>query len=132
VSETRFGLAPLSIGIGGFLAPQVALLFRISGTSFFENDEQWTNTFIGGAVQYWPADLVFVGAGVGFATFGKNVWLTRNRADTLTGYGFSARAGISVGNWTHHNLRLSVEVIPSFYESTRVLGSAVAFEWQYF
>jgi hypothetical protein len=36
-TETKGGLAPLSLSLGGFLSPDVALMARRAGTSYFED-----------------------------------------------------------------------------------------------
>src|SRR5262249_20413803 len=105
---------------------------RSTGTSFFKNDEQWVSAVYGLAVQYWPSDAFMLSAGPGIAVFGNNPFFSGSGSDSTTGYGFFLRAGAAVANFTHHSLRLSVELIPAFYDGARTLGATGVFEWQYF
>lgn len=38
--HSQIGLAPLSIGLGGFLSPRLAIIARAAGTSTFRDDSQ--------------------------------------------------------------------------------------------
>jgi hypothetical protein len=129
---TYGGLAPLSIGIGGFVSPHIALLFRATGSSYVRGNDQWVNAIYGGVVQYWPSDVVVLGAGAGAAVLGKSAFYSTGNSSSRTGFGFSLRAGVAVANYTHHSLRLAAEVLPAFYERRSAVGTTLVFEWQYF
>jgi hypothetical protein len=131
-TDTYVGYAPLSIGIGGFISPRFALLFRATGTAFFEYGDQWANGIYGGVLQFWPSDNFFLSAGGGVALIGQSSFVPRDSSGSLTGFGFSARAGVAVANFTHHSLRIDAEVLPAFYERRSAVGTAIVFAWQYF
>jgi hypothetical protein len=131
-TQTYGGLAPLSLGIGGFVSPQFALLFRAASSSYFRSGDQWTNSIYGGVIQYWPADIVFVSGGAGVAVLGQSSFFATDESSTRTGFGFFARAGIAVASFTHHSLRFAVEALPAFYERRSAVGTTLVFEWQYF
>jgi hypothetical protein len=131
-THSYVGLAPLSIGIGGFVSPQVALLFRLTGSSYFRSGDQFTNGVYGGVVQYWPTDSVFVSAGGGVAVFGNNPLYSGSGSIDRTGVGLSVRAGLAIANFTHHSLRFAIEALPAFYDPRNVVGTTLVFEWQYF
>ncbi|WP_394846471.1 hypothetical protein LZC95_03275 [Pendulispora brunnea] len=136
-SLTRFGLAPLSMSVGGFLSPDVALLARAAGTSYFREDahgdlHQFVNGFYGGHVQFWVNDDIMLSGGPGLVLFGENTFLHTGTNDTEVGYGASFRAGFGVLSTKHHSLRFAVEVFPSKYKDAFVMGSALNFEWQYY
>lgn len=140
-SANAFGVAPLGLGIGGFITPDFALMARLTGASMYakvyDQEEQLGLNFYGVAGQYWPAEQVMVSAGAGAAIFAPNPLVT-NMSDeqveafTRTGYGLSLRAGYSFGVWEHHSLRASAEVLPAFFDESFVLGSAIIIEYQYF
>jgi len=135
-SQTKVGLAPLSLGLGGFLTPDIALLARAAGTSYFEkgangDTSQFVSAFYGAHLQYWFTDRFMMSAGPGFMLFGENAFLTPAEKP-VTGYGASVRAGYAVLAIKHHVLRFSLELFPAKFKDASVLGSALNFEWQYF
>ena len=133
----KVGLAPLSISLGGFLNNNWALLFRIAGHSFFQDDvagdkTQTTAAFVGVHVQHWFNEWFMVSGGPGVVGFGTRKGFNQVGTDKA-GFGVSLRAGFSVANWENHNLRFSLELFPAFLEgSTQVMGEAINFEWQWF
>lgn len=94
--ESKFGLAPLSLSLGGFFSPTVALLFRASGTSYFDNDSQYVNNFYGPIVEIWPHDRFYLSAGIGFGVFGPNPLVSKSSRDPVGGLAFDARAGVAL------------------------------------
>ena len=71
-TSAKVGLAPLSLSLGGFLTPKVALLFRATGTSFYYGNTQYLAAFYGAVVEVWPHDRFFLGGGPGIGYFGTN------------------------------------------------------------
>lgn len=135
-SQTKVGLAPLSMSLGGFITPNIALLARAAGTSYFDkgtsgDTSQFVSAFYGAHLQYWITDQFMMSAGPGFMLFGENAFLTPAEKP-VTGYGASVRAGYAVLAIKHHVLRFSVELFPAKFKEASVLGSALNFEWQYF
>lgn len=135
-SNTGFGIAPLSLSVGGFVSPKVALLARIAGTSSFEtrgdSTAQMVNGFYGAHVQYWISDEVMISGGPGLTIRGQNSWIGPTGHDLETGYGASVRVAYSFFNAKHHSVRFAVEAFPSVYKHDVVLGTALNLEWQYF
>jgi hypothetical protein len=134
-SETRFGLAPLSLSLGGFLTPDVAMMARIAGTSYFEefggDTVQLGSNFYGLALQYWPADVVFIGGGFGFALFDDNPFFGGgNRIAGEGGWALMARAGWSFATLRDHSFALVYELIPAFYDGFNVFGHALIVQYQ--
>jgi len=133
-SHNEIGLAPLSLSLGGFVTSNLAIMFRMAGTSYYP-DVPGTDIsvallgFYGVHVQYWINDMLFVSGGPGLALYGINPW--DNDSD-LEGFGFGLRAGFSFANWENHSLRVSLELFPSFFENMTVMAEAINFEWQYF
>ena len=130
-AKTFGGLAPLSLGIGGFLSPTVALLFRLSGTSYFRSSSQIVNAVYGPAVQVWLTDRFMLGAGAGVGLHGPNPLLNESSMSTQAGFAFSARAGYALYAGQNHSFRLAAEVVPGFYESATVIGTALNLEFQW-
>jgi hypothetical protein len=132
--EARFGLAPLSLSLGGYFSPTVALLFRTSGTSYFRNSNQYVNQFYGPIVEIWPHDRFYLSAGVGLGVFGPNPLVSsRSSGDPEAGLAFDARAGVALINAENHDLTLSIEVIPGFYRNDdSVQGYALVAAWKWY
>jgi hypothetical protein len=131
--EAKLGLAPLSVSLGGYFTPTVALLFRASGTSYFQNGDQYVNNFYGPIVEIWPHDRFYLSAGVGLGVFGPNPLVSRSSRDPLVGLAFDARAGVALINGKNHDLTLSIEVIPGFYKNDEsVQGYALVAAWKWY
>jgi hypothetical protein len=130
--EARIGFAPLSLSLGGFLSPSVALLFRATGTSYFEDGDQFSHNFYGPVVELWPHDRFYLSGGVGFAVFGPNPFLSTSDVDPEGGWALNFRVGTALLNAENHDLTLSLEVIPGFYEDESVQGYALVAAWKWY
>ena len=123
VSDSNVGLAGLNLGIGGFLSPDVGVLFRISGSNVESGNVRIVSGFAGPAVQYFVTDLVRLegGVGFGFADF-----------DTFSESGWALLLGTNVAIWQNHGhrLHLGVEYAPAFLGDATVHNSGFTFGWQ--
>jgi hypothetical protein len=129
-TSAYFGLAPLSLSLGGFLSRDAALMFRLAGTSHFRYREQILNGFYGPAVQYWLSDAVFIGGGVGLGILAPNP-LISSSSEGKAGIAFNARLGVSPwSSLEQHWFGAVLELFPAIYERTRVLGIALNLQWQ--
>lgn len=129
-TDVYAGIAPLSLGIGAFLSRDVALTLRTSATGYFRSSDLWLNSFFGPAVQYWPTDYLALGGGAGLGVFGPDPALARSSRDPKAGFALSLRAGLDPFALREHSFRISLEVLPAFYEGSRVIGTALVVEWQ--
>jgi hypothetical protein len=130
--ELKAGLAPLSLSLGGFLSEDVALAFRIAGTSYFEDGDQFGHNFYGPIVEIWPGDRFYVSGGVGLAVFGPNPLISSSDMESETGWALDFRAGVALVNSENHDFTLSVEAIPGFYEGESVQGYAFVAAWKWY
>lgn len=130
LTRAYFGLAPLSLGLGGFFSRDFALMFRLAGTSHFKNRDQILNGFYGPAVQYWLSDGVFVGGGVGLGVLAPNPLVSSSYSDGKLGVAFNATMGVSPWSFEHHWFGAVLDLFPAIYERTRVLGIALNLQWQ--
>ncbi len=136
-SETKFGLAPLSVSLGAFVSPKVAILARAAGTSFFAKNgygesTQFASSFYGAHIQYWINDDLMISGGPGVMVYGENPFFGHNATDPVVGYGLSARVAYAFVSAKHHSVRLALEAFPAKYDKAFVFGSALNLEWQYF
>ena len=128
----EIGLAPLSLSLGGFLSPSAALLFRIGSTSYFKNGDQIVHGFYGPILELWLHERFYASGGVGLGLFGPNTLLSSGSQDVEAGVALDLRAGAALINGTDHDLTLSLEVIPGFYDGEVVIGSALVVAWKWY
>lgn len=131
-SESEFGLAGLSLSLGGFINNELSVMFRISGTTFSPYDVTLVNAIGAVAVQYWLTDAFFISAGPAYGIYGVSYLESGDYPDPLTGFALDFRTGYSFANWENHSLRLDLEIMPAFYDEGTVVGTALLLEWQWF
>ncbi len=151
-----FGLAPLSLTLGGFVSSRVSLGARLGGTSFFEKvprtttvtllgstttrttteSEQVLNGFYGPVMQVFLSDHVFLGGGLGLGLFGVNPLLRSGSSTGLpkmeAGFALAARAGFAFIAKGHHWLGVVLEAYPAFYGDKTAFGMSSILQWQYY
>jgi hypothetical protein len=138
--HSDIGLAPLSIGLGGFLSPRLALIGRAAGTSTFRDDAngksyQTVNGFYGPTLQYWATDRFYVGGGVGLAVLAGDPLGSKARDIHFleTGFGANARVGFAFAlPGDHHALLLGVDAFGSKFEKSNTLAVALNLGWQFY
>jgi len=131
-TDTELGLAPLSLSLGAFVSPKVAILARAAGASYFDRGDQIVHNFYGAIVEVWPNDYVYVSGGVGFALFGENPFLSGGNAYLEGGWALDVRAGVALAQGTNHDFTLSIEAIPGFYEDETVVGFGLVGAWKWY
>ena len=138
--HSGLGLAPLSLGLGGFLTPRLALIGRAAGTSYSREDSRGNsystvNGFYGPTLQYWATDRVFLGGGVGLAVLAADLY-GEARKDVRffdTGIGLNARAGWAFAlPGTHNAITLSIDGFASKFDKSTTVASALDLGWQFF
>ncbi len=137
--ESAIGLAPLSLGLGGFLSPRLALIGRAAGTSTFRDDArgrsyQTVNAFYGPTLQYWATDRLYVGGGIGLAVLAADPFGHNKQVQFFdTGVGLNGRLGWAFAlPGTHHALTLGLDAFASRFEKTTTLATALNLGWQFF
>jgi hypothetical protein len=135
LDDGAFGIGGLNLGLGGFLSPDLALMFRASGTTAsynvledFGGELDFTQTSGVGAIalQYWISDRFNIEGGPGFGFWVAD--LEGTDADDA-GFGFLVGAGYSVFQSSKVNLQLGVELAPVFTDGSVVnLGFNLGFQ----
>ncbi len=128
--RTEAGIGGLNAGIGGWLTPRAALTLRIAGVTYSEDLGRLTGGFIGGALQLWTSDRVWVGTGLGIGI----AMLELENApdpDPETGLGLDFRLGYTALVSRSHSLTLSLEVNPSFLDGNTLTGVGFLIGYQY-
>jgi hypothetical protein len=134
-SENKAGLSGLTLGLGAFVTDRIAVLGRVSGTTFNQDvlgdDHMFVNSLLLVGGQYWVNDAFTVTAGAGLGVFGPSPFDSLDGVDNQNGLALSAGAGYSFLVSGQHALRAALEVMPAFYDGATVVGSGLRIEWQY-
>jgi hypothetical protein len=128
IAETGGGVAGLNFGVGGFLNQNLALMFRLSGTSVVYDlggEYGQISGVMGPALQFWLSDKfnVEAGGGIGY-------WRGDGDEDNQ-GLGLILGAGITIFNRGKHNLQLGVQYAPAFTEPGTVQNIGFTFGYQF-
>ncbi len=133
------GVAGLSIGIGAWLEPSVALTARIAGSSVPSSQGLVIEGFLGPSLQVWVAEHTWVGLGFGLSSFGIDADGTKNDY-SLRGYSGDIRVGHTFYSNGKHTLNASFELTPGSVSeeleyggefSLTVASIGLLFGWQY-
>jgi hypothetical protein len=121
------GLAGLNFGIGGFVTPNVAILFRFSGTSveFADTVVSQTSGVIGATVQIWVTSRWAIEVGGGFGSWTDSDGLSDGSGGLILG------VSTVVFERGSHHLTLGAEYAPVFTENM-VHNIGVMFGYQFF
>jgi hypothetical protein len=128
-SESQTGLSGLNLSLGGFMSPNMAVLLRLSGTTFSDDFGPGSaiSAFLGGEVQAWVAPKFFVGGGAGIGILGHTEY-----DDTESGFAITGRAGYEIVQGRSSGFHVALEVTPSFYEGARVTSIGLQIGWQHY
>lgn len=139
VEGAKFGLAPLSFGIGGFLSRNVALTFRATGASLFQNRGGTTEQVLvgsyGPSLQIYVAENVFIGAGAGLGVlFGNPASKLDAGVEPIRDLGFAghSRVGWAFFASKAHQLSLYTDAIYARAGDANATGVTLCLGWQYF
>jgi hypothetical protein len=145
VEDEKFGLAPLSVGLGAWLSRDVALTFRMTGTSLFQDragkTEQVVLGFYGAGVQYYLSDHVFLGGGLGLGLIaglpvGGGLTIERGADRFVPRAGLAAhfRSGFAFYSDKKNQVSFTTEVVPLWLGDSGIAADAVGFSiglgWQ--
>ena len=138
--HTGLGIAPLSLGMGGFLTPRLALMGRAAGSSYLRDDARGhsydtVNAFYGATLQYWPTDRFYFGGGPGLALLVSDPyrWGAKDVRFIEVGFGLNARVGFAFALPGDHNaLTLGIDAFGSRFEKSSTVATALNLGWQFF
>jgi hypothetical protein len=149
-SQTLTSLGGLNLGVGGWVAPNLAISARAAGVTYSQSQDDGlggtlstslTGAFIGPCVQYWLDPHLWIGGGAGLAvayvlsssdSSGATV-----SSNNQTGFGLDLRAGYSFSSgYTPNSWNVSVEFTPGFFSAdqnttVQLNGFAILFGYQY-
>jgi hypothetical protein len=108
------------IGVGGWVSPKLAITGRLATVTAFDSaggyDFTYTNAMIGGALQYWIDDHIWLGGGLGLGRYRVSVSADGDSAsDSIDGFALDLRAGYTFSQGTDSTWNASVELTPASY-----------------
>jgi hypothetical protein len=106
------GVAGLSLGLGGWISPNLALTARIAGVTYSEDSASLTNAFFGPSLQYWVADQFWLGGGIGLGVLRLDTELDD---DSITGFAMDLRVGYTFNLGSENTFNASFELNPGFF-----------------
>lgn len=122
------GQAGLNLGIGGFLTRNLALMFRVSGTTVRSEapvlgELDQASGVLGGTLQYWVSDRIAVeaGGGVGFV---EDLY----QADSP---GLILGTTATIFNRGKHSLQIGIEYAPAFRQSGTISNVGFTIGYQF-
>lgn len=128
--RTESGIAGLNLGGGVWLTPRAALTLRLAGVTYSEEGGSLTGGFLGGAIQLWPHDEIWLGLGAGIGLAGLQLEGAPD-PEPETGLGMDFRLGYTPFASGSHSLNFSLEVNPSFLDGGTLTGIGFLIGYQY-
>ncbi|MCC7541155.1 MAG: hypothetical protein IT379_33360 [Deltaproteobacteria bacterium] len=135
--EGHVGIAPLSFSVGGYVNPRLALLFRASGTSYFDGPgrgrlrDSVVAAVYAFHVKWWVLPRLYLGGGGGLAAFG-GLFDSDDADDLDLGFGTTFRIGLAFPVHRKHALGVAFELMTMFTGEATLLAQAVTFEWHFY
>ena len=131
-SDVRTGLGGLNLGIGGFVSPDLAVMFGLSGTSvssrrsYYGGNSYYVSGVGGVSVQYWASDSFNFEGGVGSGISGSS----GSYSNGQRGYGFILGGAYSFYHKNKGSLQIGIEYAPAIFEFGTIHNVSIAFGWQ--
>jgi hypothetical protein len=107
------GLGGLSLGLGGWVSPKLAITGRIAGVTLSDNGARLSNVFFGPSLQYWIDDHFWLGGGLGVGILALS--LDNGDGDSITGLGLDLRIGYTFTVGSENTINASFELNPGHF-----------------
>ena len=127
-SSSQLSVDPLSISLGAFVTPRLAIMARMAGAGMGQG--RALGAFYGVVVQYWLLPDLFVGAGAGAALVRPAYDVEGPPPALRWGLGAEARIGYSFATFKHHSLATTLEVFPSVLGDATSMATTLNLQWQ--
>ncbi|HEY5946226.1 MAG TPA: hypothetical protein VIV40_12075 [Kofleriaceae bacterium] len=132
-SDTRGGIGGLSLGLGGWLNPKLALTARIAGSTVSVEGGNVSDIFFGPSLQYWVDDHFWLGGGLGLGLYAVNPDV--GDSDSISGLSFDLRVGYTFNTGSAHSFNASFELTPGRFTENGVSATltsiGILFGYQY-
>jgi hypothetical protein len=133
--NSDLGVGGLSIGVGGWVSPKLAVTGRLAGVTVGGQDEAQTSAiFLGPSVQYWVDNHFWFGGGAGLGLdAGKDTSGTSKKS--VAGIGLDFRVGYTFNEGSPNTFNASLEVNPGFFSengsSATITGIGILLGYQH-
>lgn len=115
-ATSDLALGGLSLGLGGWVSPKVAITGRIAGVTYSEDGTNYSDVFFGPSLQYWVDDHFWLGGGVGLGILAVSGDGADPSADNNeTGLGFDLRVGYTFTTGSENTINASFELNPGHF-----------------
>jgi hypothetical protein len=112
------------MGVGGFLRPDLAVLFKFTGFNVPRED---IRAGVGGPVlHYWFSDRIRTDVGIGFSAWDQGDDPERSQ----DGWGLQCDLLYSLWHNRHHSLQVGLAYAGEFVEERKYRGISLVFGWQ--
>jgi hypothetical protein len=130
-TELLGSVVPLSFSLGGFVNPQLALMFRATGTMVFPGGyvDVVVNDFYGPVVAFWPTERLVWSGGLGLGHLVANPWSAGGPPARL-GIAANLRASYALVHDARQAVGIGLELTPAVYAAERAVGLALLVEWR--
>lgn len=131
VARGNFGVAPISVSLGGFVTPDFAILMRAAagvGLKDSATEGELVGVY-GGQLQFWATDHLVIGLGGGVALYDEFIDSSRGQNNAL-GVGGSLRLGYSFWAGESATVRIATEALPVVIDGEFFLAQSLVLEWQ--
>lgn len=118
---SNLGIGGLSLGVGGWVSPKLAITGRIAGVTLSENGARLSDIFFGPSAQYWIDDHFWLGGGAGLGILAVS---NNANSDSITGVGLDLRIGYTFSAGSENTINASFELNPGFFSEN---GSSATF-----
>jgi hypothetical protein len=128
------GIGGLSLGVGGWINPQLAITGRIAGVTLTEGDARASAIFFGPSAQYWVDPHFWVGGGLGLGLL-AGTDSSGNSEDSISGFGVDLRLGYTFNEGSENTINTSLEINPGFFSengsSATITGIGILLGYQH-
>ncbi|MCA9547224.1 MAG: outer membrane beta-barrel protein [Myxococcales bacterium] len=140
-SNTEYGVA-IDLAAGGFIKPNLALLFRIDGTitqqdlgGGDDNKATYTHLLLGPAVQYWLNEKLWVSGTAGISAIRAEAEIEFLGQKTTISVddnelGLGGGAGYVLWNSGEHTVYVGGDLSLGFHDGGKILSTAFTVGWQ--
>lgn len=137
-SNTEYGVA-IDLAAGGFIRPNLAILFKIDGTisqqEVGDGDVTYTHLLLGPAVQYWASDALWISGTAGVSAIRAEAeveFLGQKTTISVDDNELGVGGGLGFVVWRggENTVYVGADASLGFHDGGSILSSAFTVGWQ--